>query len=190
MNNKITNELNELIGSAAHNEKDSFRLLCEHYEPLISSAVRRFCPENASDMAEDLRQEAALALFRAACTYEASRSVSFGAYAKVCIENSLCSQLRMRRADTDTLDEFEESMLAGTDPDPSEVCIGREAADSILKIIDDSLSSFEKKVFSLYILQLPTLEIATALGTSEKSVENAVYRIRIKLKKLLVDKYM
>lgn len=187
---KKTNELNELIGSAAQDDKDAFRKLCEHYEPLISSAVRRFCPPKRADMIEDMRQEAALALFRAACTYDTGRSVSFGAYAKVCIENSLCSQLRRQSDLPAPLEEIEESMLACTDLDPSDICIGKEAADSILRIAYDSLSVFEKKVFSLYILQHPTMKIATSLDTSEKSVENAVYRIRIKLKKLLVDKYM
>ncbi len=184
MDKKQEKELNKLIGDTAQNEKAAFSQLYALYEPMISSAVRRYCPQSEPDMREDIRQEAALALFRAACSYREDRAVSFGAYAKVCIENSLTSMFRRRRIDTDALDEVEQSRLVSSDSDPSDICIGREESSSIMKAVRDCLSDFEKKVFSLYILQLPTMEIATSLNTSEKSVENAVYRIRIKLKKL------
>ena len=49
----------------------------------------------------------------------------------------------------------------------------------------DLLSPYEKRVFDGYMAGKPTREIASELGVDPKSVSNALYRIRVKLRGLL-----
>lgn len=186
MIDKDTGELKNLICLAANDEGSAFSRLYERYLPLIRSLAARYSSGSPQET-EDLMQEAALALFRAACSYDADQNVSFGTYAGRCMTNALTSHLRQRRVVTHPLDNITETDLPAGDSDPSEICIGKEAASHILGIVRNSLSDYEIKVFSLYILAHSAKEIAASLHTSEKSVENAIYRIRIKLKTVLLD---
>jgi DNA-directed RNA polymerase specialized sigma24 family protein len=61
---------------------------------------------------------------------------------------------------------------------------GGLSADEILKRIETSLSDYEKQVFKEYFSDRSARETALLLGTDEKSVNNAVYRIRQKAKSL------
>jgi RNA polymerase sporulation-specific sigma factor len=54
--------------------------------------------------------------------------------------------------------------------------------ENLLKIIQKSLSNYEYKIWRLYLSGFSTSEIANQLNTDSKSVSNAIYRIRVKLK--------
>ena len=60
--------------------------------------------------------------------------------------------------------------------------IKREEADDIKSKIKDSLSDFEYSIIHRYILGKSYEEIAVELNVSVKSVDNAIQRIRRKLK--------
>ena len=65
----------------------SFACLIEKYDALLRARVSAFGGD-VHDM-EDAYQEACLALHRAATHYYAQAEVTFGLYAKVCIDNAL-----------------------------------------------------------------------------------------------------
>ena len=101
------NDLYSLIEAVKQGDENAFSILLEQYKNAVDGAVRRFAPsfeitEGGGDGwcdIEDLRQYASLALYRAAATYVPGESgkgkeVSFGLYAKICINNSLISFLR------------------------------------------------------------------------------------------------
>jgi RNA polymerase sporulation-specific sigma factor len=52
--------------------------------------------------------------------------------------------------------------------------------------IEKKLSQYENEVWSYYVNGYSSREIATKLGSSEKSIDNAIFRIRRKLKTLLI----
>ena len=56
----------------------------------------------------------------------------------------------------------------------------------IEKTIEKELSSFEKQVLDLYLTGMKYTQIAKVLGKDEKSTDNALQRIKNKLKKLIV----
>ena len=60
----------------------------------------------------------------------------------------------------------------------------REKLEDNEKVISE-LSSYEKSVLKLYLDGHSYREIGLALNKSEKSVDNALYRIKSKLKKLI-----
>ena len=51
--------------------------------------------------------------------------------------------------------------------------------------IANELSPFEKQVLDLYMTRMSTSQIAKVLGRSEKSTDNALQRLKSKIKKLL-----
>ena len=64
----------------------------------------------------------------------------------------------------------------------------QEAAEVLLARIRGVLSAYENRVWSLYIAGLSASAIASRLGKDPHSVENAVYRIRQKLRRALSDR--
>ena len=187
-------EIRRLVAKAQSGDQKAFAKLLDIYEPLIASMISKFRIDGVSDTdAEDLRQEATLAFYSALVSYDFSISeVEFGLYAKVCICNRLVSQIRILKKHIDhsaKVSDPDELLhnLAELD-DPSARIVELQQEKSLLKLINDNLSKYEQRVFKMYVSSMSNAEMAKKLGCSEKSVSNAVYRIRKKLKELLKNK--
>ncbi len=63
--------------------------------------------------------------------------------------------------------------------------IDQENVDRLETIIDKELSSFEKQVLDLYLTGMGYQQIAKVLGRDDKSTDNALQRIKTKLKKAI-----
>ncbi len=176
-------KMNSLLSETKAGKEDAFNEIAEQYRPLIEGCVCYFCGRIDS---EELEQEALIALYRAACTYDMSNSrVSFGLYAKICINNSLISLLRSykKQEDNAMLDVDEHDSI--DEDDPSVDYINKESFLSLDSFIKENLSDYEYAVFRLYIEGYRVKEIAQKLAKTEKSVEGAILRMRIKLRRSL-----
>ena len=69
------------------------------------------------------------------------------------------------------------------DEDPSARIIEAENVREILSLINKSLSEYENKVWSLHISGLKSSDIAKEMNRDVKSIDNALFRIRVKLRK-------
>ncbi len=177
-------KMNSLLSQAKAGEGDAFNKIAEQYRPLIEGCVCYFCGKIDY---EELEQEALIALYRAACTYEPEKSsVSFGLYAKICINNSLISLMRsyLKQQEGSLLD-VDEHDEADLEIDPSVDYINKESFLLLDAFIRDHLSNYEYSVFRLYIEGYRVREIAEKLSKTEKSVEGALLRMRIKLRRSL-----
>lgn len=184
-------ELITLLAAVAAGDENAFSQLSERYAPLVKSMSARFAPsfetlgDNAAMGEQDLEQEAQLALYRAAQTYNLSqKDVSFGLYAKICIRNSLVSVLR-KSASRERAVKKSPPPLASPLEDPLYAASAGDESGSLKNRIDQVLSPYEKKIFEQYISGRSVKCISLSVGKSEKSVHNAVYRIRVKIKGLL-----
>lgn len=188
----LEEELLALLAAVAAGDEDAFSQLSEQYAPLVRSMSARFAPsfaalpENAAIGTQDLEQEARFALYRAALTYDrAQTGVRFGLYAKICIRNSLVSLLRRsssRRRTGKRSPEVEHAVRA---PDPLILAAADDASLRLTERISQVLSPYEKNIFEQYISGRSVKCISLSVGKSEKSVHNALYRIRVKIKGLL-----
>lgn len=160
-----------------------FSDLARTYQPLIERLVSKFCTAGGADR-EDLRQEALIALYSALSTYDfRQEQVSFGLYAKICIRNRLLMLARKHRPG-EIAGCSEETETAFADAaDPEQNLLDRERYEMLIQTIDESLSPLEKQVLSLYLEEASYTEIAQKLGVTEKTVDNAIYRLKAKLKK-------
>ncbi len=173
--------MEDLIKNTRSGDPAAFAMLSERYEPLILSMTAKLLPLcDGSVDAEDFRQEALIALYTAAVNYREQGEVTFGLYAKICIRNRLISMIRSHRADRDA-DRF---LPEGLRPDPETSWIERESYRELEKRIKETLTDFEQRVLALYLQKKSYEAIASQLGVSVKSVDNAIYRLKTKLKRL------
>ena len=135
--------------------------------------------------AEMIMQEGLLALLSAVHTYSVGGEASFKTYATVCIRNRMISVLRravggksVRTQDTVPL----ESKLSASDLTVEEHQDLREECENLLRRVDTKLSQNERTVLYLFLSGLSYREIAERLGKTPKSVDNALQRVRHKLK--------
>lgn len=116
---------------------------------------------------EDLRQCAALALFKAAQTYDEGKEVSFGLYAKICVNNALISTLRKYKTEQKRQRRAKERENKAP-ADPIAALINAEDDERLKAKIKTELSDFEK-VYSTYILMTSPLEKSLRYSDAKKS---------------------
>ena len=183
-----SNRANLLIERFRCGDENAFAELMTQYQPLIDSLVFRFGSEEHAEMGfEDLRQEAALAFYHSVQAYDLTQNeVEFGLYAKICISNALVSKLRMKkRYVEESLDEALRIPSEDRAEDPVTRILEEEREKALYAVIREHLSKFEYRVWRLYMSGRTAREIGKAVGKDEKSIANAIYRIRKKLRTVL-----
>lgn len=178
-----------LIKKVREGDQDSFLLISETFD----KTIRKMCniPMISDDEKNDLYQEGLIGLYKAVLTYKSSESASFSTFANICIKHSIISATRTYYSNKNypirssiPLNNGENNSL-GLVTEPEMLFIERESYSSLLKRIDSSLSTYERKVLKLFLLGISYNDISDKLDTSVKSVDNAVQRIRGKLKILI-----
>lgn len=174
-----------LLDRVRKREPKAFDDLLEMYEPLIRAAVTRYTGGLETFDVDDFRQVAWLALYRASLSFDLSQSeVEFGLYAKICINNALSSLLDALKRNHNELSVPDEWFGEGDqgEGDPARRLMEEEAAQLLRARIRKVLSPFEDRVWNLYTRGFSAKEIGRVLGKEPHSIENAVYRIRRKLR--------
>ena len=184
-----------LIKNASEGSADALSLLCDKYKPLMDAEVRR---HTASDMSDqdiaDLREEALISFCSAVCNYDDTEEhVEFGLYAKICIGNALVSFLRRynkyKGCRIVSIDDVVALGTSGRMSDPLQMLIEEESFNKLKRDIQENLSPYESRVWWLYVSGMSAADIAKKLDTKDvRSVNNAIYRIRKKLRGVLENK--
>ena len=186
---KSSCDIKDLILKVRNGDQEAFVTLLERYKPLIESSVYRFSSDESFSLyCDDLRQEASVVFYNSILAYDLEQNeVEFGLFAKICIHNALVSQLRaLKKRCAESLEKIPENLFFAQDTeDPSVKILEQERIKALYAVIRKNLSDFEYTVWQSYISGRSAAEIATAIGTNEKSINNAIYRIRKKLRALL-----
>lgn len=171
-------------------------------EALLTRYVRsvRMCARPyvlAGGDTEDLIQEGMMGLLSAIRSYDASGGVPFKSYAELCIHNRIRSAVKSasRRKHLplnsgvpldDLLSEetMPEAFLSFDRRTTEDQVLDKENEQELQSAFAKHLSSFEQTILSLYLSGLSYGEMAVQTGKSEKSIDNAVQRIRRKLARL------
>lgn len=174
----------ELILAAKNGDEGAFSELCDKYKPLIENMTDRYIARLNAIIQDkdDLRQEATVAFYRAVTTYDMSQDkVSFGLYAKICIKNRMVSLIRRanKKSSPKTVSSQKEEGKR----------IGDRVFDfgELISVSERIMSKREALVFSLYIGGKTYKEISELLKVSEKSVDNALFRAKSKIKRYYSD---
>ena len=184
----MNTEISEIIRGIKNGKQDDFDILRRKYLPLISREVFSFSQSGAGNESE-LRDEAERALLTAAVTFDESKGIGFGYYAKICIRNALITVRRAVISKERKMAKAAERQRAK----PSAVSGKRRhnytafeglGQEEILEKVSRELTSYEKTVFLMSLEGKKAAEIASVVGRDEKSVNNAIYRARAKVRRM------
>lgn len=164
----------------------------ERYKPLVRAQAASYYLPGAD--AEDLVQEGMIGLFRAIQDFDPAKG-AFGSFAKLCVQRQVISAVKAStRQKHQLLNEFV-SFDARTDgqhalrdvlPGPQEeepeaLILQKQRLDEVHQAMETTLSELELEVLLRHISGESYQQIAMALDRPEKSVDNALQRIKNKL---------
>ena len=177
----MSTDVTDIVKGIKSGKQEDFDRLLRKYTPLISKLVFSFSQSGAGSE-DELRDEAQRALLSAAVSFDEEKGVGFGYYAKVCIRNAL---ITVRRAALSREKKPEKKIVPVSERRKTsfEAFEGLEAKE-IMKKIGTVLSVYEKKVFVMSLEGKSAGEIAAIVGKDEKSVNNAIFRSRSKIRKM------
>ncbi len=175
-----------LVLQAQAGSREAHLALVARYRPLLESSVARFGASEMTDQErEDMREEAERVFLAAISSYDTEQdAVDFGLYAKICLRNGLISEWRhlrsLRRMSALPISEDISENL--TTPDPAQQLVEDERFNRLCRTVRGYLSDFENLVWWQYVTGVSVADIAAGLRCDERSVHNAIYRIRRKLR--------
>lgn len=172
----------ELIGIIRTDNADAFSTLASRYEEILRFKVSKFNPDKAHY--DDYMQEAILSFFTAVKTFNGSKSL-FCTYLNICVTRALITldrKIKRHKAEEVVMEEDLYQLPSGNIGDPLSLIEAQECVDTLVEDIKKMLSKFEMKALILYLSGNSYDNIATKLGTTTKSVDNAMQRVRLKLK--------
>ena len=186
---KLTDE--ELVERIRAGETSCMDTLIERYKRQVRNQARTLYLIGGDS--DDLIQEGMLGLFKAIRDYRPEKEVSFEAFAKLCISRQLYSAVqaagRQKHVPLNTYVELSDQLdaqdVGPQGKSPEELLIDRENMEKLKEEIWQLLSPMEKKILRSYLDGESYTETASRLNKSPKSVDNALQRIRRKLKKFL-----
>lgn len=183
--------LRDLILQARAGSREAYLALCAKYRPLLEASVARFGPsEMTLQERADMREEAERVFLCAISSFDTEQeAVDFGLYAKICLRNGLISEWRhlsaRRRESAVPLDETIGEVGVTDREDPAVRMVEDENFRQLCRTVRGHLSDFENRVWWQYVTGVSVSDIARELGRDERSVHNAIYRIRRKLRERL-----
>lgn len=188
----IYKQTDEMLASLAKEGSDeALTSLIQRYVPLVILRARTYAKSGLDE--DDLFQEGMIALLKAVRNYRNDYEGSFKTFAVVCINNKLNSAITahmrdknapmrgyLSLSDSDVLEEqVADSSIRN---DPEFLVIQNEETDARNRCIENLLSKFERQVLMLYLSSYSYEEMARHLGSSTKAVDNALQRVRRKLR--------
>ena len=180
-----------LAQRAKNGDDEALADLIERYTPLVCMRARAYA-RGVMDV-DDVYQEGMIALLKAVRNYREDTAGSFRTFAAVCVNNKMLSAVTAHMRDKNAPmrsylslsgREIPEDLLAAVSPetDPEKLVIASEESAARNRRIENLLSPFERQVLRLYLSSYSYEEMSRQLGSSTKAVDNALQRVRRKLR--------
>ncbi len=189
---------NHLLELAQDGDNHALSIIITRYTPFAKYKAQRYFLKGAER--QDLEQEAVIGLWKAVKNYDKNRNSCFKRFADLCIRNHIQSVVTKSNCQAHLLlnssislnqeiggkgQQKIENQIKSESLDPLDIVIGEEGFQRITNDINKKLSPFETEVLKLFLKGCRYKVIAQELAIAEKSIYNAMTRIRRKLKKIL-----
>ena len=195
----------ELVLMAQNGDDAAQEYLLDKYKSLVRAKSRAYFLIGADS--EDIIQEGMIGLYKAVRDYNEEKNASFRSFAELCVNRQMITAIKAAtRQKHQPLNSYvslnkpvyeEESEQTYMDflqssssslLNPEALLIGQENKTFLEDQMVKNLSSFETKVLVLYLQGRSYFEIAHVLDKPEKSIDNALQRVKKKLEKFLEEK--
>ena len=184
----------ELIKRVKIGNEEAFEHLLERYEPLVAKIARSYYLDGYDR--DDFYQIGCAAFYKAILNFTEAQKATFYAYALSCVRNEIVSQCRKHLARVEYATDHEEIAMVMEacemytvekseilDEENNSVIHGYRLELRALLSEESYLSEFEKLCLENFSNNLGYTETAEKLGVDIKQVDNAMTRIRKKLRK-------
>lgn len=189
-----------ILKSARDGDLEALEILMNRYKNFVKAKARSYFLIGADR--EDIVQEGMIGLFKAVRDYCNDKPSSFKVFAELCITRQMITAIKTATRQKhiplnsyvslnkpvceNESDRTLMEMVSGQKiTNPEELMISQEELNSIEDVIGEMLSNLEMKVLMLYINGRSYQEIAKDLKRPEKSIDNALQRVKRKLEKYL-----
>ena len=185
----------ELIEKLRQGEDDITDYILEKYKPLVRK--KTIAMYLIGGETEDLIQEGMIGLFKAIRDYKPDKDASFYHFAELCINRQLYSALEASNrkkhqplnsyislSEQEHPDAVAAELLVDKESGPEQTVIEQEVWEEYKKRLAQKLSRMENQVLQYYLDGNHYIQIAEMMGKSPKSIDNALQRIRQKIRLL------
>lgn len=195
----------ELVNYAvSDNNEEATNILYQKYQPIIVAFAKKmlpFCEQGGIEL-NDLIQEGLLGLNSAIEHFNEHKDITFYTFARTCIERRMISTIvSTRRLKHRILNEsipfetkgedneliFADYLLKDETTDPEYVLLNNEREAILSDLIRNQLTDFELQVFELKLNHFSYEEIANILDKNKKAIDNALQRIKSKMRNILKE---
>lgn len=184
----------ELIFRFKNGESEILDYLMEKYKNMVRKKARTMFLIGGEN--DDLIQEGMIGLFKAVRDYQPDKDASFQTFAGICVDrqiyNAIQSSNRQKHQPLNSYislseqdGENEEHFGDAWVENPESIIIDQENVQSLEQEITTTLSTMENQVLEYYLAGNGYGEIAQIMGKTPKSIDNALQRIRTKIKEQL-----
>ena len=195
----------KLLRQIQSGNDDAMECLLERYRDMVRKEARSFFLAGGDE--EDLIQEGMIGLFKAIRDYDTGRDASFFTFADLCVSRQMYTAIQAagrlknaplnsyisiyadysRQEEGESSEEVKliNSLISPLEKNPEELLIDRENVERIEQMIERELSPFEKQVLDLYLTGMSYGQIAKVLGRDDKSTDNALQRVKAKIRREL-----
>ncbi len=200
-NKKEYEEDGELLYLVADNNEDASDTIFKKYHPVIEYYAKKYVMlvEGKGIDYNDLYQEGLIGLHAAIKGYKEQKDIKFSTFAFICIKRKILSAVKNANRkkhkilnesySLDYQDDEDNSwflnVVSASESSIEDVLVGNEDANYFNKRVKEELTDFEQMVYELKVNGFTYEEMAETLDKTYKSIESALFRIRIKLKKIL-----
>ena len=183
----------ELIKQVKQGNESAFEYLFQRYESLVAKIARKYYVHGYET--EDFYQIGTEAFYKAVLSFEEKEASTFYGYVLSCVRNKMISQFRKQFLKVEYATDHEEitTVMEACEQyvvETSELL--EEEKDTLLHgyrtelsnlLSQNFFSPLEQKCLEGFIAGLSYSEIAEQCGTEIKNVDNALMRIRAKVRK-------
>ena len=186
----------ELIDMYRAGDEQAIEYIFERYKYIVrKKAKAMFLAGGDSD---DLIQEGMIGLFKAVRDYQPDKDSSFFHFADLCIARQMYTAVeasnRKKHAPLNSYvplyadsEDSEGRNLADVletmdETNPENLFISQEDREDFKRKVNETLSKMEQEVLSYYLQGFRYEQIAEAMGKEPKAVDNALQRLKKKLK--------
>lgn len=166
-------------------DNNAVNTLIKRYSYKIKTKAARLHTLYPKAEAEDLFSEGLLGLLKAMRCYSSERGAAFSTFADICISSAMkTAAAKAISSDKGIKDsDFDLDTVEDSSPTAEQAMIDKEQDDEFYRKLSAVLSKKEFEVLKLYLENISYGSIAKKLGTSEKSVDNALQRAKSKIRR-------